>query len=155
MQEIRSYQIKDKEAVPRPNFLGMEMCWKCYAFLHGVGITTVTDLKERAKELSAGGSDEKWVHQGTRQSFHPAPARDAVVKFIKNLEETLGEADPTHKGYVQLPVDTKANHYVDFVAAEAREEGCHCVYDYFCRIWRQHFPKLILPQSMRWVSLVS
>ena len=107
------------------------------------------------KKLKSKLQRHRWELGTSRKESILSPfAREAVVKFIKNLEETLGEADPTHKGYLQLPADTKANHYVDFeTQATESHHGCHCVYDYFCRIWREKFPKLILPQSVRWVSL--
>ena len=144
--------MEDTEVVARPNLYGMKMCWKCYAFLHGVTRNTVVGLQARAKEISESGDDKKWDHQGKNQSFHHAPARDAVIKFIHNLQETLGEADPTQKGFFQLPADTKANHFVDFVVTEAQQEGFLCGYSYFCGLWTQYFPKLILPKTMRWVG---
>ena len=73
------------------------------------------------KELKAKAEKQvQWIHQGKDQAFHPSPVRDAIIKFIKNIEETLGESDPTEKAFVELPADTKANHHADF----KKEGGC-------------------------------
>ena len=84
------------------------------------------ELKGKAEKQAESGIDEEWVHQGKDQSFHPSPVRDAIVKFIRNIEETLGESDPTEKAFVELPADTKANYHADF----KKEGGC-CTYEYF------------------------
>ena len=146
--------MKEKKTVRNPLLYGIEMCWKCYAFLHGVGLTTVADMRKRAEASTKVGDHKEWVHQGKNQDFHPSPARDAVIRFLTNLREKLGESDPTKKGYVQLPADTKANHYIDFQLTEGRAEGFLCTYAYFCETWKKHFPQLILPKSTRWVRKV-
>ena len=113
IKEICMYQMNGDKARRRPQYAGVDMCWECYGFLHGVRRSVILSMKKRAENQVASGIED-------------SPIRDAVTKFIKNLQETLGEADPTHKGFFQLPADTKANHYIDFATAEAHQ-GCHCV----------------------------
>ena len=150
LEDIRRHHMKEE----RPKLFSVDMCWPCYAFLHGTSRSSLDGLRKRAAETPESVEDKEWSHQGKNQAFHSAPVREAVLKFIENLVETLGESDPTHKAFIQLPADTKANHFADFVYTMSQQEGPICSYGYFCSMWSKHFPHVILPSSTRWVSRI-
>jgi len=108
-------------------------------------------MKSLRRRAQAG--DETWEHQGKNQALHVAPKRSAVIEFLTELQTDLGEDHPDDKK-IELPPDTKENHYADFATTEAFMKGHCCRYDYFCRIWRIHFPNLYIPKNSRWVSCI-
>jgi hypothetical protein len=55
-------------------------------------------LKRRIKD-----GETNWKHEGKGQALHPSPKKGAVQKFLQELEENLGEIDPTENEKVELP----------------------------------------------------
>jgi hypothetical protein len=157
IQEIQKYHMVKKEFVKKPFVFGVPYCWKCFAILHGMSYSTMKEMKTLAKD-----GQEKWEHKGKRQSLHPARKQKAVIEFVQSLKDkfgtyvifyqihiNLGEQHPDSKK-VELPSDTKENHYADF-STIPRYQACKCTYSYFCDIWKVHFPELYMPKNSRWV----
>jgi hypothetical protein len=129
--------------------LGATWCWGCYGFFYGVSRSTID---RRRKEVEQGKTCwERKEGSGENQACVKEPK---IIDFISDLEQMQGEFH-SDKQYVELPPNTKFNHWTTYNAKHEMAGGIHfcCEYSYFCKIWNLQFPKLVMPSTPRWVPV--
>ena len=46
IKEVRTHQLKGNKASSRPQYYGIDLCWRCFAFLDGVSLSLIKELKQ-------------------------------------------------------------------------------------------------------------
>jgi hypothetical protein len=156
IEELHKHQKVKNKFVKTPSLWGVDLCWSCFSYIHGVSQATVY----RLRDIEVQHAETRWEHKGKHEAFHEARKANAVKAFIQELQtnlgkyhllsvlltDRLGEHHPDSEK-IELPPDTKENHFIDFQTTSSHV----CVYDYFLKIWRHEFPTLYLPKNSRWV----
>jgi len=98
--------------------------------------------------MDAQAREKEWKHQGGGENRHTSVKRDRVREWLTSLEKK--ENNPEKK-QVELPCDTKGNHWIDFAFDQQKQSRKFASYEYFCSIWKEDFKHLVLPKEGRLV----
>jgi hypothetical protein len=115
-KDLRYYITCENEGKPeKPKVLGVVICWSCYAFFQGVGVSTLRGFREKI-----AADDFHWTHQGQYgDRGRVSAATEAIRTYIQTIKDEQGNIAPNNedskeKEYCELSHDSKVNHFIYF-----------------------------------------
>lgn len=137
------------EITKEPVVNGMRLCWgNCMSFLYGVSERTLRTFKRKVEK-----GEKVWVHEGRGQGRKANPKELGIIVWIQDLKDNFAEADPTDDKKFELPPGTTCGYWSDYAVDMLTQGRMHAQYDWFRKVWIDHFPELKIPESPRWVGL--
>jgi hypothetical protein len=87
IEELHKHQMVKDKYVKTPKLWGVELCWSCFSFLHGVVLSTMYEFRQ----IGVHDTETRWEHKGKNDSFHYPIKKNAVKSFISELQTNLGK----------------------------------------------------------------